>query len=265
MLDHYSLPRSQSGFFAEYDSLDSVANAIDERCAAVIIEPMNYETFRPASPRFLPELAALCRRSGALLIIDETRTGLSRSGLPWMSSHYRFESDMLILGKGLGGGLYPVSALLTTQPIYDRCMNEGHWGFMSSMAGSPIGLLVAAKVVEIIQRQTLLDNVARLERAFTQEFNALAERFPTVFAPAWVLGGIAAIGLRNGAAVRTICHELFRRGVLCHSVSDIEPRVVKFFPCLTSDVEVVQQITEALSGFADAELHGKSHASGRRE
>ena len=263
VLDHYSLPTSQSGFFSDYDSLESIQNTIDERCAAVIIEPMNYETFQPASSHFLPELAALCRKAGTLLIIDETRTGLSRSGLPWMSSHYQFEPDMIILGKGLGGGLYPVSALLTTQPIYDRCMNDGHWGFMSSMAGSPIGLSVAAKVVEIIRRKTLLDNVARLEQALTHEFNALTDRFPAVFAPAWVLGGIAAIGLREEAAARTIRHELFHRGVLCHSVSDIEPRVVKFFPCLTSDVEVVHEITEALAGFAAATLRGRSPAAGR--
>ena len=117
---------------------------------------MNYETFKPASAAFLPDLAASCRETGTLLIIDETRTGLARSGTPWMTSRYACVPDPLILGKGLGGGLYPMSALLASPAIYERCMNDGHWGFMSSMAGSPIGLLVAAKVVEIAQRRALL-------------------------------------------------------------------------------------------------------------
>jgi putrescine aminotransferase len=254
VLDHYSLPRSQSGFFQDYDSIESIRDVITEECAAIILEPMNYETFKPASAAFLPELAALCRQSGTLLIIDETRTGLSRSGLPWMTSRYDVAPDMLILGKGLGGGLYPVSALLTTEAIYERCMNDGHWGFMSSMAGSAIGSLVASKVLEITQREELLGNVARLEQALTRQFNALSERFPSVFAPAWVLGGIAAIGLREQSAAQVIRAELFRRGVMCHSVSEIEPRVVKFFPCLTSDVQVVDEIAEALSSFASAFL-----------
>jgi putrescine aminotransferase len=252
VLDHYALPRSQSVFFAEYDSIDAIHDALDDDCAAIILEPMHYDTFRPASPEFLPDLAALCRKNRTLLLIDETRTGLSRSGRPWMSSHYDVEPDMLILGKGLGGGLYPVSALLTREAIYDRCMNEGHWGFMSSMAGSPVGLSVAAKVIEISRRPALLDQVARLDSVLTRAFAALSDRFPSVFAPGWVLGGIAALGLREESAARVIRRALFERGVLCHSVSATEPHVVKFFPCLTSELNIVDELSGALSDFAAA-------------
>jgi putrescine aminotransferase len=263
VLDHYSLPRSQSRFFLEYDSIESIRAAIDEDCAAVILEPVNYETFKPASVSFLQDLAALCKESGTLLIIDETRTGLSRSGSPWMISRYGVAPDMLILGKGLGGGLYPVSAVLTTAAIYERCMNDGHWGFMSSMAGSPIGSLIASKVIEIIQRKELLDNIARLEQALSREFDLLNERFPSVFAPGWVLGGIAAIGLREESAAREIRPALFRHGVMCHSVSEIEPRVVKFFPCLTSSVQEVDEIAGALHAFATGVLRGGLSAKGK--
>jgi putrescine aminotransferase len=250
VVDHYSLPTAQSVFFDEYDSLKSIREVLDRDCAAVILEPMNYETFKPASPAFLAQLEALCRQTGTLLIIDETRTALSRSGTVWMSAQYAVSPDILIAGKGLGGGLYPVSALLTTAAIYERCMNDGHWGFMSSMAGSPIGYLVAAKVVEMVQRRELLDNVARLEASLTREFALLVERFPNVFSAGWVRGGIAALGLRAARAAHEIRPALFRRGVLCHSVSEIEPRVVKFFPCLTSDATVVEEIVAALSGYA---------------
>jgi acetylornithine aminotransferase len=247
--DYYSLPRSMTGFFPEYDSIAAIAPLIDEDCAAVVLEPINFETFKPASTGFLRELADLCRRSGSLLIIDETRTGLSRSGRPCMTSRYGIEPDMLVLGKGLGGGLYPVSALLTSKPVFERCMNEG-WGFMSSMAGSPIGLSVAAKVIEIIQRPELLGNVARLEELLTQRFGDLCERFASVYAPAWVQGAMASIGLRDSLAARAIRAGLFARGVLCHSVSEIEPFVVKFMPCLTSDAGAVDELALALEGFA---------------
>jgi putrescine aminotransferase len=249
-IEHYSLSRSQTRFFDEYDSAASVTRLLDEECAALILELVNFETFKPASPEFLQEIATECRRRGILLIVDETRTGLGRSGLPWLTSHYALEPDIIILGKGLGGGLYPVSALVTTQPIYDRCLNEGHWGFSSSMAGSPVASLVAAKVIEMIQRPDLQANVRNLEALLRREFAALCDEFPKVFAQGSVLGAIATIGLRMPGARDAIQPALFKRGVMGHSVSMIEPAVMKFFPCLNSEANVATELVGALRGFA---------------
>ena len=248
--DHYHLPRDHSRFFETYGEIATVAPLLTEDCACVILEPMNYETFAPAPPGFLEELAGLCQRRGALLIIDETRTGLGRSGRMWMTSHYRVEPDVLILGKGLGGGVYPCSAVLTTLPVFDKCMNTDRWGYMASMAGSPMGALVAAKVLEIAQRPSLLANVARLETALTARFSELRQTYPDVFRPGTVLGAIATIGLADEAMAATVRRELLRRNVLCHSVSEIVPRVVKFFPCLTSDPAVADELADALADFA---------------
>jgi acetylornithine aminotransferase len=250
MFEQYSLPTEHSLFFPQYASLAAIERQIGPECAAVILEPMNYETFQPAPVGYLEGVAALCRRHGALLIVDETRTALGRSGRLWMTSHYSFEPDMLIMGKGLGAGLYPVSALATTQAIYDECMNSKRWGFMSSMAGSPIGALVARKALELAQRPALLENVARLERALVARFGDLCASYPDVFEPAWIKGGIAALGLRHQSAARVVRGELFRRNVLCHSVSEIEPAVVKFFPCLTGGAQMADELAAALADFA---------------
>ena len=248
---HYSLPRSQTRFFEHYDSAESVTQLLDGECAALILELMNFETFQPSSAQFMAQIADDCRRKGVLLIIDETRTGLGRSGRPWLTNHYPgLVPDILILGKGLGGGLYPVSALLTTQPIYDRCLNEGHWGFSSSMACSPVAALIAAKVVDMIQRPALTQNVQHLETRLRHEFATLCAEFPTIFAPGSVLGAIATIGLRTLAARDAVQPALFRRGVMCHSISLIEPAVIKFFPCLNSNAGVIEELTGALRSFA---------------
>jgi putrescine aminotransferase len=250
LIDHYHLPTEYSAFFPEYGSLDAIEQHLTEDCAAIILEPMNYETFQPAAPGFLEGVAEICRRRGALLIIDETRTGLSRSGKLWMTSNYAIEPDILILGKGLGAGLYPVSALLTTKQIYDTCLNAGHWGFMSSFAGSPIAAIIARKVVEIVQRQELLDNIARLEGDLTDAFAVLCDAFPDVYELAWVTGGIAALGVRDENVAAILKGELFKRNVLCHSISEISPWVVKFFPCLNSGASVPAAIAAALADFA---------------
>jgi putrescine aminotransferase len=250
-IEHYSLSRSQTRFFEHYGSAASVTQLLDGECAALILELMNFETFEPASAEFIAQIAADCRRKGVLLIIDETRTGLGRSGLPWLTSHYQgLTPDILILGKGLGGGLYPVSALLTTRPIYDRCLNEGHWGFSSSMACSPIAALIAAKVIDMIQRPALTQNVKHLETLLMHEFATLCAEFPTIFAPGSVLGAIATIGLRTQADRDAVQPALFKRGVMCHSISLVEPAVVKFLPCLTSDAGVIAELATALRDFA---------------
>jgi acetylornithine aminotransferase len=250
LFEHYSLPTTHSEFFPQYGSLPSIEQNMGPNIAAVILEPMNYETFQPAPPGYLEGIAALCRQHGALLIIDETRTALGRSGRTWMTSQYQVEPDMLILGKGLGAGLYPVSALVTTEALYDECMNSKRWGFMSSMAGSPVGAIVARKTLEIAQRPALLENVARLERALAGRFSGLCESYPDVYEPAWVKGCIAALRLSEPSTAHVIQRELFRRNVLCHSVSEIEPSVVKFFPCLTSTPDIVEEMCEALADFA---------------
>lgn len=261
MAEHYGLPTDYSEFFDEYGRVESVDRFINDQCAAVILEPINYETFEPAPADFLPELAKLCRSRGALLIIDETRTALGRSGRLYMSSHYKFEPDMVILGKGFGGGVYPVSALLTTQDIFETCMNQSAWGYQSSLAGSPIAAVVAAKVLEIVQRPEIVENIARLESALKSGFDDLCEAYPDVFERAWVLGGIAGIAFSDRAAAPVVKAELFKRGVMCHSASLIEPRCVKFFPCLTSDPGTVTEITHALSDFAAEHRRQKSRVT----
>lgn len=261
MTEHYRLPTDYSEFFSEYGAVESVDGYIGNECAAVILEPINYETFEAAPADFLPRLAQLCRSRGSLLIIDETRTALGRSGRLYMSSHYQYEPDVVILGKGFGGGIYPVSALLTTQDIYDRCMNQAAWGFQSSLAGSPIAAVVAAKVLEIVQRREIVENVARLESALTVGFRHICETYPDVFSRAWVLGGIAGLAFSDEAAASVVKAELFKRNVMCHSASVINPRCVKFFPCLTSDRAIVSEVTEALGDFATEYRRGTIRVS----
>lgn len=182
------------------------------------------------------------------------RSDPDRPGKFWMTSHYDFVPDMLILGKGLGGGIYPASVVLTNEGIYDFRMNSTKWGYMSSMAISPIGAQVARKVVEIAQRSSLLENIARLESAMAESFAPCA-LYPDVYFPGSVLGGIATLGLRDHAVADVIKRKLFERDVLCHSVSAISIHLVKFFPCLTSE----PAIAGALEDFALQQRHKGTH------
>jgi putrescine aminotransferase len=247
--EYYGLPNAVGRFFERYGVLDDVAEEIDSNIAAIIVEPFDYETFAPPSPDYLTGLEALCLRHGALLIVDETRTGLGRSGRIWMSEHSGVEPDMLITGKGLGGGLYPISAVLTTEAIYEYCINGHPYAYASSMGGNEISTSVGLRVLDICGRPSFLEGVAALSARFAERFSALCADYPDIFEPGSVQGGIATLGLRSSRDAAIIGKELFDRGVFCHSVSVVAPMVVKFFPVLTAPPTIADEVADALADF----------------
>ncbi|WP_226948708.1 aminotransferase class III-fold pyridoxal phosphate-dependent enzyme [Rhizorhabdus wittichii] len=256
VLDYYNLPTEHTAYFERYGDMDAIDAVLDDSIAAVILEPMDYETFAPAENAYLSALEAACRRSGALLVIDETRTGLGRSGKVWATSHFDVRPDIMVTGKGLSGGLYPVSALLMRQEIYDRCMNEHKFAYISSLGGNEISCVVAAEVLRQSSRPELLANVARASTKLREAFEALARRHSNLVGMGTVFGCIATLEVRDPAHARPLYKKVFEQGVLCHSVSVIEPTVLKFFPSLIIDDQIVAEIAasvdRALSDLRDS-------------
>jgi putrescine aminotransferase len=243
---HFALNTPAIRFFQTHGDLSEIETLIDATTAAVIIEPFDYETWRLPPDHYLPALAELCRHHGAKLILDETRTGLMRSGQMWMCNHTQTAPDMLVAGKGLSGGLYPVGALLMTQEIHEACINSHEYGWANSLAGNEIAATVALKVLEIAQRPDTGANIAALESRARQRFAELIRRHQSVFAPATILGGIATIGLVQPAHAARLSKLMFNHGVLMHSVSTTPPHVAKFLPVLTANTAIIDELADAL-------------------
>lgn len=250
IIDYYGQPNPVAAFFEPYDDLDAIAAALEAGAGAVILEPFDYETWIPASADHLLGVRRLCDAHGALLIVDETRTGLGRSGQMWMSQLTGVVPDMLVTGKGLSGGLYPVSAVLTTTAIYDRCINGHPFAFASSLGGNEIACVIGQAVLDICGSAAFAANVEALSLRLDARFAELCTRYPEVYAPGAICGGIATIGATNPADAPAIAAHLFGRGVLCHSISLVAPALIKFFPVLTADPTIADEIADALEDFA---------------
>lgn len=246
--EHFNLPAQFATFFDSYD--DGVPEGLSE-CAAVLLEPWDYETFKPLPQSFMAELEWKCREAGTLLIIDETRTGLMRSGELWMNQKNEITPDMVVCGKGLSGGLYPVSALLVTEAVYEHCMNKHEFAYISSLGGNEISARVAKRVLELCSDPELQANVKAIEARSREVFGSLV-RDHNIYEPGTNLGAVATLGLRNPEDAKVITAALFNAGVLCHSVSTTEPHVVKFLIPLTASPDVVDVIGDAISAFAKA-------------
>ncbi|MGN6032258.1 MAG: aminotransferase class III-fold pyridoxal phosphate-dependent enzyme [Thermomicrobiales bacterium] len=250
IIDYYGQPNPVASFFEPYGDLDAVAAVLDDGIGAVILEPFDYETWIPASADYLLGVRRLCDERGALLIVDETRTGLGRSGRMWMCELTGVVPDMLITGKGLSGGFYPVSAVLTTAAIHNRCINGHPFAFASSLGGNEIACTIGQAVLGICGSEALKANVAALSARFAMRFGDLCDRYPEVYTPGTVCGGIATIGVVNPDDAPAIAAHLFGHGVLCHSISLVDPVLVKFFPVLTADPAIADEVAAALGDAA---------------
>ena len=218
---------------------------LDQSIAAVILEPMCYETFEPAAPAFMTALYRLCRERGALVILDETRTGLGRTGSLWAAEAYGTAPDLMIVGKGLSGGIYPVSACLMTQERYHACINSHAYGYASSLGGNELACTVATRVLEMSSRPALLANVGS---APSRPRAIVALRAPLPgrhHGRAWhgLAIGIHVMSDTFAASLYQTCIET---GLLCHSVSRAPGPMIKLMPPLIVDAETLAEIFSRL-------------------
>lgn len=156
-----------------YNDLDAMRAAIGSETAAVIVEsiPATLGFPRPAEG-YLPGLAELARSAGALLIVDEVQTGLGRTGTNWYFEQEGIEPDMLITGKGLGGGIYPISALLLREEL-EAFFDSNPFAYVSTFGGAEIGCVAASAVLDEVARPGFLEHVSAMGERFEQAFAGL--------------------------------------------------------------------------------------------
>ncbi|ODT77297.1 MAG: aminotransferase [Pelagibacterium sp. SCN 64-44] len=251
IIDHYNLPKTVCEFFDTYGDLQEISAKLTDEIAAIILEPMDYESFKLANPNFLVQLQAICRERGTLLIIDETRTGLGRTGKLWASQHYDVQADMMVVGKGLSGGLYPVSALMTREDIYETCMNEHAFSYISSLGGNEISCVVADKVLEIASRPETAQKTAKLNAHFKGKLETLAAEHPGLLGPIYAFGAVFTLTVLDRVKGKQIYANLFKHGVLCHSICETEPPAIKFFPPIMMTPEEADLVVDAVRRSVD--------------
>lgn len=132
-----------------FNDVPALERALAEPTAAVILEtvPATAGFPRPA-PDYLPAVRRLCDTTGALYIADEVQTGLGRSGRMWGVEHFGVVPDILVTGKGLSGGIYPIAATLLSRQAGAWLESDG-WSHISSFGGAELGCRVAGTVLDL--------------------------------------------------------------------------------------------------------------------
>ena len=168
---HYSVLTPSPDEFVKvpFNDLDAMEKALTGRdVAAVLIEPIPATFGFPIpEPDYLPGVRSLCDRYETLLVADEVQTGLGRTGRLWAVETFGVQPDMLISGKGLGGGLYPIGVVVMTREV-GAWLGERGWGYVSTFGGSELGCVVALRSLEISASEETCRNVAAMSAHLEQ-------------------------------------------------------------------------------------------------
>ncbi len=241
-----------SGFRSvPFGDSEALAAAIDDDTVAVLIEPIQGEAGIIVPPNdYLPRMRAVCTERNVLMIADEIQCGLARTGRTFACDHWGVVPDIYLLGKALGGGVVPVSAVVGNEDILG-VLHPGEHG--STFGGNPLAAAIGATVVDILRRGEFQPRSAELGDRLHTRLRALIGHGVTA---------VRGLGLWAGVDIdpslgtgKQISMRLAERGVL---VKDTHGSTFRFAPPL---VITAEEIDWATGQFADVLADSGSHLS----
>ncbi len=216
----------------EYGNSGELERAINQNTAAVLLEPIQGEAGVIIPPDgYVNQVAEICKKHGILFIADEIQTGLGRTGKMFACDHENVRPDIMIIGKALGGGFYPVSAILANSSILGL-FKPGEHG--STFGGNPLAAAVAISSLETLVDDHLIENAASCGEYFLERLQEI---------PSKVIKEVRGKGLLIGIEIkseyglaRNYVHQLMQRGILA---KDTHEKVIRFAPPLIIDRDTI--------------------------
>jgi len=230
--------------FGDIDALEAV---LDERCAAVLLEPIQGEGGIIVPPdSYLGAVRQACDRVGALLILDEIQTGLGRTGKWWASEHYGVEPDIMTTAKSLGGSLVPISATLFTDELREFLI-PNPFIHLSTFGGSDLACAVALEVLNVIEETGLVAHAAAMGARLFTGLDVLANKYPEFIKEVRGKGLMVGVEYAEDSLGPRMSYHLSQHGVLA-IYSGNQPSVTRLMPSLVVGEPEIDYLLDALGG-----------------
>ncbi|WP_136666814.1 ornithine--oxo-acid transaminase [Flavobacterium sp. H122] len=219
-----------------YDDIEALEKAIasSPNIAGFLVEPIQGEAgvYVP-SEGYLAKAKALCEKHNVLFIADEVQTGIARTGKLLAVHHENIQPDILILGKALSGGAYPVSAVLANDAIMN-VIKPGQHG--STFGGNPVAAAVAIEALEVVKDEKLAENSERLGQIFRSEIAKYIEtsNIATLVRGKGLLNAIVINDTEESDTAWNICMKLAENGLLAKPTHG---NIIRFAPPLVMNEE----------------------------
>jgi len=216
-----------------YGDASAVEKAINKNTAAILLEPIQGEAGVVMPPAgYLKKVSEICKKNNVLFIADEIQTGLARTGRLFASEHEGVRPDIMIIGKALGGGFYPISAILADKPILGL-FTPGEHG--STFGGNPLAAAVARAALAVIREEKLAQRAEQLGTYFIEQLAEIPSPHVKEVRGKGLLIGVELKPSAGGA--RRFCEALQNKGILAKETHE---NVIRFAPPLViekSDID----------------------------
>ncbi|MEN6371239.1 MAG: aminotransferase class III-fold pyridoxal phosphate-dependent enzyme [Armatimonadota bacterium] len=215
-----------------YGDIQAMADAVDETTAAVILEVVQGEGGVIIPPDgYLPEVREICNKKGALLILDEVRTGFGRTGAMFACEHYDIVPDILTMAKALGGGVMPVGAFSSNAEVWNSLFGKNPYLHSSTFGGNPLACAASIAAIKTTIDEGLVDRSAKLGDKLLSELRKIAAKHPDYIKEVRGKGLLAGIEFAVddfASLVITVCgkHNL----LVAYSLNN--PKVIRIEPPL---------------------------------
>jgi acetylornithine/succinyldiaminopimelate/putrescine aminotransferase len=211
--------------------------------AAVIMEtiPATYGFPLPA-PGYLAEVKRLCERHGTLYIADEVQTGLMRTGELWAITKHGVQPDILVSGKGISGGMYPVSVVLATEAAAAWLTEDG-FAHMSTFGGAELGCVAALKTLEITCRPEVRSMVHYIADMFAAGLARIQAGCPDWFTGIRQDGLVMGLEFGHPQGAKFVMKRLYENGVWA-IFSTLDPRVLQYKPGILLTPALCEELLE---------------------
>jgi len=254
-------PSSTTGFgpfmpgyeIIPYNNIAALENALrDPNVAAFMVEPIQGEAGVVVPDEdYLLKAYNLCVKSNVLFIADEVQTGIGRTGKMLCCDHYNFKPDILILGKALSGGVFPVSAILSSDEVM-LTIKPGEHG--STFGGNPLACEVAIAALKVVQNENMIENADRLGKIFRNEINNFIKTssIAKLVRGKGLLNAVVINDNESGNTAWKICISMAMKGLLAKPTHG---NIIRFAPPLIISEEQLKDcikiITSTLKEFSN--------------
>ena len=236
-----------------FGDAEAAASHMGDGTAAIILETIPATLGMPiAEPDYFAQLRRLCDRHGAVLIVDEVQSGLGRTGKMWAIEHFPApgadtvytEPDILVTGKGLSGGIYPIAATCYRAEL-NTFPHNNPFIHVSTFGGAEVGCAVALTVLDLTASPAFLQRVNELAERLASGFSLLQARYPDTLVEVRQLGLMIGLVFPDETSGPLMTKLLYEEGVLALWANN-DKRVLQFLPPLIMDDMEAEETLGAL-------------------
>ncbi len=223
-----------------YSDSAALETAITPNTAAFLVEPIQGESGIIVPPDgYLKAAFDICKKNNVLFMVDEIQTGLGRTGKLFAYDYENIHPDVVIIGKALAGGCYPVSAVFSGKDVLG-VFTPGDHG--STFGGNPLGAAIARESLKVLIEENLIQNSFEMGSYFRDRLRAVTSKHVKEVRGKGLFIGIELFAEAGGA--RRFCEALMKHGVLCKETHD---NVIRFAPALVITKEEIDSVMEQVS------------------